>query len=224
MSIKSWPVSERPREKMLQGGVSILSDAELLAVLLRSGNHGKDVLTLARDLLSEAGGIRGLFNLESHRLSAVKGLGPAKVAALLAVMEIARRCLKENVLGRSYVKEPQAVLDYLSFELRDQKKEFFKVLFLDKANCILDSKTLFAGTVDQTAVHPREIVAEAIGRHATALVLVHNHPSGRVEPSHEDRQLTAKLASVCGELSIKVLDHLIIGDNRFFSFREHGLL
>src|SRR5690606_29565928 len=124
------------------------------------------------------GGLRGLFDLESRRLSAVKGLGPAKVSTLAAVMEIARRSLKENILGRSYIREPQAILDYLSFELRDQKKEFFKVLFLNKANCVLDAETLFTGTVDQTAVHPREIVGEAIRRHAAALVFVHNHPSG----------------------------------------------
>lgn len=223
-SLKTWPREERPREKLLQQGACALTDAELIAVLLRSGFRRTSVMALARDLLQKCGGLRGLLSLEGRRLAEVKGLGPAKAAALLAVTEISKRCLKQDMLGKSFIREPQCAVDYLVADFQDQKREVFKVLFLDKAHAVLDARTLFTGTVDRAMVHPREIIRTALELHASALVLAHNHPSGRLEPSPEDRDITARLAAICESMSMKVLDHLIVGGSRYFSFRENGLL
>jgi len=224
MGTNDWPDDEKPRERLRNLGPDVLSDAELLALLLRSGIKGRDVVAFSRDLLSSFGGFRGLLNADWSGLQKTMGLGPAKTASVLAVIEIARRYLREEIMGKSFVKEPQCVLNYLNADLRDRKKELFKVLFLNKASRILGEKTLFSGTIDQTAVHPREIIKESLERNAAALVLVHNHPSGRAEPSREDRELTKKLEILCRDMSIKILDHIIIADNSFFSFREQGLL
>ena len=222
--IKSWPETERPRERLIKNGVSSLSDAELLAILLRSGIRGKDAITLARELLSRFGGLRGLLAVGWTELKQIKGLGQAKITAFLAASEIARRQLKQELVGKNYVRDPQSVLDYLYSSLRDKKREVFKVLFLNKANRIIDEQELFGGTVDETAIHPREVVKAALDRHATAVVLIHNHPSGRVEPSTDDREITRKIEEACTAVSIKVLDHIIVGDNQYFSFSEQGLL
>lgn len=223
-SVKTWPESERPRERLIQKGAGHLSDAELLAVLLRGGLPGKDVIQLSRELISAFGGWRGLLAAGPEALRRVKGLGTAKISAVLAVAEIARRHLREEVIGKSYLRDPQAVVDYLYGSLRDRKTEVFKVLFLNKSNRIVDEADLFHGTVDETAVHCREVVRAALERHATALILVHNHPSGRIQPSAEDREITEKLKAACGAVSVKVLDHVIVGDNQHFSFSEHNLL
>jgi DNA repair protein RadC len=179
---------------------------------------------MARELLVRYGGFRGLFSQDAAELQRVQGLGPAKAALLLAVTEIARRQLKEEILGKNFVHDPQSVLDYLYSCLRDRQRELFKVLFLNKANRIIAEKDLFEGTVDETAVHPREVVKAGLAYQATSLILVHNHPSGRIHPSQEDREITKRLEQACGSVSIKILDHIIIGDNQYFSFREHHLL
>ena len=222
--LKCWPESERPRERAIRNGVGTLSDAELVAILLRNGVKGKDAVAFARELLVQFGGLRGLLALEGRDLIRVKGLGPAKAAALLAATEIAKRRLKEDLLLKSVVRDPQSVIEYLYSSLRDKKKEIFKILFLNKANRIIGEEDLFEGTVDETAIHPREVVKAALEHHATALILVHNHPSGRVQPSPEDRQITSKLQSACRTVSIQILDHVIVGDNQYFSFNEHQLL
>ena len=222
--IQSWPDAERPRERLLQGGATQLSDAELVAVMLRSGVRGKDAVALGRELLARFGGLRGLLSADRESLLKVSGLGSAKSASLLAVAELSRRFLLEQVPGKNVIRDPQAVIDYLYAALRDRKREVFKVLFLNKANGMTGEADLFQGTVDEAAVHPREIVRAALERHATAVILVHNHPSGRVEPSPEDRTITQKIKAACETVSIRVLDHLIVGDNRHFSFREAGLL
>jgi DNA repair protein RadC len=222
--IKSWPETERPRERLIKNGVLSLSDAELLAILLRSGIQGKDAIALARELLSRFGGLRGLLAVGWNELRQVKGLGHAKITTFLAASEIARRQLKQELVGKNFIRDPQSVLDYLYSSLRDKKREVFKVLFLNKANRIIDEQELFEGTVDETAIHPREVVKVALECQATALVLIHNHPSGRVEPSPEDREITRKLEAACAAVSIKILDHIIMGDNQYFSFSEQGLL
>ncbi len=223
-AVRSWLPSERPRERMLNQGISALSDAELLAILLRTGVAGCDVLDLSRQILSRFKGWRGIAGASLHDLSKVKGLGLAKSSVLLAVMEIAKRQLREEVLGKNVIKDPDSVIQYLYACLRDKKREVFKVLFLSKANQVLDEKDLFHGTVDQAAVHPREVVREALEHHAASIILVHNHPSGRVQPSAEDREITRKIQAACEVVSIKVLDHIIIGDNQYFSFSEYKLL
>ncbi len=222
--IASWPDSERPRERMRQYGVEGLSDAELLAILLRTGVKGKDVLALSRDLLARFGGFRGLLSAEWKHLDGVSGLGNAKIASLIATIEISRRHLKEEIIGKNYCRDPRSVMDYLYASMRDRGTEVFKVLYLDKANRIIAEENLFEGTIDETAVHPREVLKSAFDRRATGIILIHNHPSGRVQPSREDQELTRKLQSVCTPVGIKILDHLIVGDNQYFSFSEQNLL
>ncbi|MFA6599865.1 MAG: DNA repair protein RadC [Candidatus Omnitrophota bacterium] len=223
-SVKEWPLSERPRERLARHGAAALSDAELVAILLRTGIPGKDAVQLARDLLAFFGSLRGLFGSGFEDLRKVRGLGAARACALEAAAEIARRRLKEEILGRPVMRDPEAVLRYLAGTLADRKREIFTVLFLNKANRVLGVRDLFEGTVDETAVHPREIVKAALDCYATGVVLAHNHPSGRTEPSPEDRQVTRKIQDACAAVSVKVLDHIIVGDRRYFSFSEEGLL
>ncbi len=223
-AIRSWPQTERPRERLIEKGAHALSDAELLAVLLRNGIRGKNAIEFARELLHQFGGLRGLLSLGWGELKEVKGLGLAKIATLLAAREIARRQLKEELIGKHFARDPQSVLDYLYSALRDKKHEVFKVIFLNKANRILAEEDLFKGTVDETVIHAREIVKAALEHQATGLILVHNHPSGRIQPSPEDREITRKLQSACSTVSVKILDHIIVGDNQYFSFSEHNLL
>jgi DNA repair protein RadC len=222
--IKHWPEAERPRERILSKDPQALSDAELLAILFGSGLRGVDVVSFSRNLLMQHGGLRGLLSLEPEKLRKIKGLGPAKIAALKAVSEISKRQACETAMKADPVREPSAVLKYLQLSMQDQPVEIFKVLFLDKANKITGESDLFRGTVDEAAVYPREIVRQAILKNATAVILVHNHPSGRVEPSPEDRELTRKVTAACSCVSIRVLDHIVIGDGRYYSFAEHGLL
>lgn len=222
--IKAWPESERPRERLMRGEASKLSESELIALLLRSGIRGKDAVALGRELLSAFGGLRGLFQVCPERLKQISGLGAAKIASVLAVAELAQRFLREEMPGRDVMRDPRTVVDYLYASLRDRKREVFKVIFLDKANRVIGDNDLFIGTIDEAAVHPREVVKASLDRFATAVILVHNHPSGRVEPSPEDRRLTDKIKAACETVSIKVLDHLIVGDNQHFSFREAGLI
>jgi DNA repair protein RadC len=209
---------------MAAEGARALSDAELVAVILRSGTGGKDAVTLARDLLTRFGGLRGLLAAEGDELRGMKGLGPAKAAALTAATELARRRLKAEILGQRFVRDPGSLLEYLYGSLADRKKEIFKVIFLNKANRILEERDLFEGTVDEAAVHPREIVRAALRCHATGVILVHNHPSGRTEPSAEDREVTRKIQSALETVAMRLIDHIIVGDHRYFSFREHLLV
>ncbi|HNV85955.1 MAG TPA: DNA repair protein RadC [Candidatus Omnitrophota bacterium] len=222
--IHTWAESERPRERILLGGGQNLTDAELIALLLRSGTSGKDAISLSRELLAQFGGLRGLFSANQRELIRVKGLGPAKTSVFLAVKEISLRRLREELLSKVYVRDPRSVLDFFYASLRDQKREMFKVLFLDKGNRIVGEKTLFEGTVDETAVHPREVVRAALEMHATNLILVHNHPSGRTQPSGEDIEITKTLTEACRIIGVRVLDHIVIGDNQYFSFSEHSML
>jgi DNA repair protein RadC len=222
--IHAWPETERPRERLIRYGVESLADAELVAILLRNGIKGKDALELSRELIAHFGGLRGLTSAKWKELKSIKGLGVAKISTLIAAAEIARRGLREEIFHNKIVKDPESVADYLRSSLRDQKKEIFKVIFLNKGNEILDEQDLFKGTIDETLVHPREVLKAALERHATGIILVHNHPSGRIEPSREDIRMTERIKAACELVSIKVLDHLIVGDNQLFSFREKGLI
>lgn len=224
MRIKHWPKSERPRERLMEFGTEVLSDAELVAVLLRTGIKGKDALALARELLTRFGGLRGLLSVGRRELAQVKGLGTSKIAAFLSAIEIAKRQLKQDILGRDVVRDPKSIMNYLTSSMRDQKKEVFKVLFLDKANRLIAAEDLFEGTVDETVVHPREVLQAALEKNASSIILVHNHPSGRVQPSSEDQAITRKLHSICTPLGIRIMDHIIVGDNQYFSFNEANLL
>ena len=221
-SIKEWPKSERPRERLLSQGAGALSDAELLAVILRNGVQGKDATSLARELLAQFGGMRGLLSADHSELQKVKGLGQAKVAALIAITEMAKRCLRQDLMGVSILRDPSAVVDYLSMGLRDKKTEVLKVIFLDKGNRVIGEEDFPGGDTDKALVNVRAVMRRAVEKSAAAIILAHNHPSGRIEPSKEDRVLTEELKKLGETLSVKVLDHLIIGDNRSYSFKEHG--
>lgn len=223
-TLKNWPQSERPRERLLSQGAGALSDAELLAILFRTGFKGMDVLALSRGLLSECGSLSGVLSMDVSLMMKKKGMGESKATLLQAIAEITRRQMLEKLRERDCVSEPAGVAAYLKSAFSGQERETFKVLFLDKANRIKADEDLFTGTVDQAAVYPREIVRKALLLQAVSIILAHNHPSGRIEPSPEDIQVTSKIVSACQTVSIKVLDHIIVGGQEYFSFAEKGML
>jgi DNA repair protein RadC len=222
--LKSLPADARPREKLLTRGAAALGDAELLALLLRTGLAGQGVLALAQSLLDRFGGLAGLLYAQADDLKTVKGLGPAKRAEIAAVLEIARRVLAERLAEQPLFEQPQAVKDYLSLQLAALEHETFAVLFVDARHRLLRFETLFRGTLTQTAVHPREVVKRALALNAAAVVLAHNHPSGTAEPSRADEMITSALRQALQLVDVRVLDHVIVGRGSTMSFAERGLL
>jgi DNA repair protein RadC len=218
--IKDWPKSERPRELLLDKGPEFVSDAGLVAILLRIGIKGKDAVSLGRDLLNRFGGLRGLLNADKKELEEVAGLGPAKIAQLLAATEIAKRQLKEQVVNRIKIRGPQDLAEYLSTSMASLKEEVFKVVFLNSANLVLAIEDLFKGTVDQSAIYPREVIKRALELNATGLIFVHNHPSGDLKPSKSDLSLNRKLTEACLAVNLTPLDHLIISPAGYISLRK----
>ena len=240
MPLKDLPVDARPREKLLARGPEALADAELLAVLLRTGIKGKSVLQMADELLrlrppvvQEPGverehpgfdGIAGLLGASADDLCRVKGLGPAKRAELLAVLELARRALGQKMRERTVFADPQSVKQYLQLHLAHKPHEVFAVLFLDAQNRLLQLDEMFQGTLTQTSVYPREVVLRALQCRAAAVVLAHNHPSGTVQPSRADEALTQTLKAALALVDVRVLDHVIVGSGEALSMAERGLL
>jgi DNA repair protein RadC len=222
MSIRDWPAGERPREKLLEQGSASLSDAELLAIFLRTGAAGKSAVDLARHLLGKFGSLRALLEADQPAFSAELGLGPAKFAQLQAVQEMNRRHLAERLRVRSALENPQAVRDYLKSMLRHEQQEVFGCLFLDSRHQVLTFEALFRGSIDSTAVHPREVVKRALANNAAALILCHNHPSGNAAPSQADRQLTRRLQEALQLIDVRILDHFIVGDGDPLSMAEYG--
>ena len=224
MSIIDWPLDDRPREKLNAKGAEALSDAELVAICLRTGVKGRSALDLARDLLARFGSLTGLFSAGAAALCTVSGLGTAKSAQFAAVMELARRALRENISRGSALSSPQAVRDYLRLKLQDRPHEVFLVVFLDAQNRVLAVEEMFRGTLTQTSVYPREVVKRALAHNAAALIFAHNHPSGIAEPSRSDEALTSALKQALALVDVKVLDHFVIGAGAAMSFAERGLL
>ena len=227
MPLKDLPPDARPREKLLARGPGALSDAELLALLLRTGLAGKGVLQLAQELLDAKtgfGGMAGLLHATADDLQRIKGLGPAKRAELVAVLELARRALAEQLRERAALDTPQAVKDYLQLHLAHKKHESFAVLFLDNQHKLLALEELFRGTLAQTSVYPREVVLRALHHHAAAVVLAHNHPSGTVQPSRADEALTQALKAALALVDVRVLDHVIVAPGLALSMAEQGLV
>jgi len=227
MPLKDLPPDARPREKLLARGPGALSDAELLALLLRTGLAGKGVLQLAQELLdikTGFGGIAGLLHATADDLKRIKGLGPAKRAELVAVLELARRALAEQLRERAALDTSQAVKDYLQLHLAHKKHESFAVLFLDNQHKLLALEELFRGTLAQTSVYPREVVLRALHHHAAAVVLAHNHPSGTVQPSRADEALTQALKAALALVDVRVLDHVIVAPGLALSMAEKGLI
>ena len=222
MSIRDWPAAERPREKLLQHGSGSLSDAELLAIFLRTGVSGKSAVDLARHLLSEFGSLRALLEADLRAFCRQLGLGPAKFSQLQAVLEMSRRHLAERLRRESALESPQAVRDYFKALLRHEPHEVFGCLFLDTRHRMLAFEVLFRGSIDSASVYPRQVVKRALGHNAAAVIFCHNHPSGITDPSEADRTLTQRLTEALDLIEVRVLDHFIVGDGEPLSMVEHG--
>lgn len=224
MKISDWPAAERPNERLLSLGPNALSDAELLAIILRTGVKGKTAVDLARILLQRFGGISALLSAERNVLCAQEGLGNVRYCQLSAMVELTRRALRESMRCRNALTSPGAVRDYLCLKLRGLGHEVFVGLYLDAQNRVIGDEELFRGTLTQTSVYPREVVKSALARNAAAIILAHNHPSGVAEPSYADEALTRALKQALALVDVKVLDHFVIAGNVATSFAERGLL
>lgn len=223
LTIRKWPATERPREKLIERGAHALSDAELLALLLGSGIPGCSAVAMARSLLRDFGCLRGLLNARLTRWRR-KGIGPARYAAVQAAVELAKRHLSEEMRTGSLLATPQATHRYLLAQLRDRPYEVFCCIYLDNRNRLIAFEELFRGTVDCAQVHPREVLRQALLHNASALIIAHNHPSGVLEPSPADDFITRRLKDLLALMDVRVIDHIIVGDSRCYSFAEHGLI
>lgn len=224
MAITDWPEGERPREKLLQQGVAVLSDAELLAIFLRVGVVGKSAVDLARDLLTRFGSLNGIFAASQESLTKVNGIGTSKYAQLQAIFEMSRRALSEEMQARDVLGSPGQVRDYLCLKLGSLTREVFMVLFLDAQNRVLAQEEMFSGTLTQTSVYPREVVKRALHHNAASVIFAHNHPSGVAEQSRADELLTTALKQALALVDVRVLDHFVVAGNNMLSFAERGLL
>jgi len=224
MNTIARPVLERPRERLLAQGAAALTDAELLALLLRTGVIGRPVLELAREILARFGGVAGLLAASTAEMRSIRGVGAAKAAELKAVVELTRRALKEEITRDDALNSPQAVRDYLRLSLSSLPYEVFVALFLDSQNRLLAADELFRGTLAQTSVYPREVVKAALSRNAAAVIFAHNHPSGVAEPSRADELLTQSLKQALSLVDIRTLDHFIVAGQRVVSLAERGLV
>ncbi|MDZ7735078.1 MAG: DNA repair protein RadC [Gammaproteobacteria bacterium] len=226
MSINTWPEAERPREKLLQRGAAALSDAELLAIFLRTGVTGKSAVGLARDLLGDYGGLRDLLDADQHSLCSAQARARhrANTSMLQAGLELGRRYLATTLERADVLSSPADTRDFLRARLRGYPHEVFACLFLDNRHRVISFDELFTGTIDSASVHPREVVRRALKHNAAAVILAHNHPSGVAEPSRSDEAITRRLTEALALVDVRVLDHLVIGDSEAVSFAERGLL
>jgi DNA repair protein RadC len=224
MTITDWPLDDRPREKLIAKGPEALSDAELLAIVLRTGIKGRNAVEVARDALAHCGSLSALLAAERADLDSIPGLGAAKFAQIHAVLELSRRALRETIDRGAALSSPQSVRDYLRLKLYGKAHEVFAAVFLDAQNRVLGVEELFRGTLTQTSVFPREIVKRALHYNAAAVIFAHNHPSGVAEPSRADEVLTQTLKHTLALVDVKVLDHFVVGGDAAMSFAERGLL
>jgi DNA repair protein RadC len=224
MAITEWPVDDRPREKLLAKGPESLSDAELVAIFIRTGIRGRNAVELARDVLTRCGSLSALLGADHRAFCEIAGLGDAKYAQLQAALEMGRRALRETLERGTVLGSPQAVRDYLRLKLHARPHEVFVGVFLDAQNRVIAVEELFRGTLTQTSVFPREIVKRALHYNAAAIIFAHNHPSGVAEPSRADEALTQTLKHTLALVDVKVLDHFVVGADAAMSFAERGLL
>jgi len=223
VTLKNWPSSERPRERLLSLGSASLSDAELLAIFLRTGVKGCNVVDLSRNLLVSFGSLANVFRANEKEFCRHHGLGRAKYVQLQACLEMSKRYLAEHLMQQgSAITSSQATKDYLASELRSETREVFAVLFLDNQHQVLKFERLFFGTLNAAAVYPRIVVEQALKNHAAAVILAHNHPSGVAEASIADKQITQRLSQALQLIDVKVLDHMIVAGHQCYSFAEHG--
>ncbi|MGU9957423.1 MAG: RadC family protein [Arenicellales bacterium WSBS_2016_MAG_OTU3] len=224
MIIKEWPEEERPREKLISRGATSLSDAELLAIFIRTGVKGRTAVDISRALINEFGGLRNLLNAEEKELVKTSGIGVAKFAQLQAVLEIGKRYLGETIEKDGPLTSANSAKEYLIAKLRDRSREIFCCLFLDTRHQVLAYKELFKGTIDGASVYPRIVVQRALEKNAAAVIIAHNHPSGVAEPSRADESLTRRLQSALELVDIRLLDHFVIGDGQCISLAERGII
>ncbi len=224
LSIKEWPQEERPRERCLSRGAAALSTTELVAILLRTGTKGKTALDLAREVLKEAGSLRGLASLAPGEVSRLATMGNVRAAQVCAAIELAKRFVDEEVATAETLSGAEEAYKFLKPRLRDLPHEVFAVIFLNQKHGVIAYRELFRGTISASNVHPREVVKESLKHNAAAVILAHNHPSGHVSPSPDDLRLTEDLRALLRHLDVRVVDHLIVGGNGYFSFSREGLL
>ena len=224
MSIRHWPAAERPREKLLNRGAEALSDAELLALFLRTGTAGSNAIDLGRQLLEQHGSLRACLDLPTAQLKRCRGLGPASSALLHGALELGRRYLLADLQRGDALANPDSTRRFLQSRLCGFPHEVFACLFLDNRHRVIEYEVLFRGTINGASVHPREVVKKALAHNAAAVILAHNHPSGVAEPSQADLHLTRRLREALALVEIRVLDHLVIGDREAVSFAERGLI
>ncbi|MCE9680319.1 DNA repair protein RadC [Shewanella sp. AS1] len=222
MAIKDWPEGEGPREKLLRHGAMQLSDAELLAVLLRNGLPGQSAVALGRTMISHFGGLRPLMAASQHEMCAIAGVGAVKYAQLQAAIEIGKRISKENLQRGKILTDPDLTRDYLMRQLADRAYEVFAILLLDSQHRVIQFVELFRGTIDSASVYPREVVGLVLEKKAAAVIVCHNHPSGVAEPSQADRRITERLKNALATIDVSLLDHMVVGDREIVSFAERG--
>lgn len=220
--IVHWPEGERPRERLLAEGPEALTDAQLLAIVLRVGRHDTSAVQVGMDLLRHLEGLQGLANRSVEELCAVPGIGPAKAAQIKAAIQLGKRVLATPMTTGIVITQSQLVFKHYYPLLRDLRREVFKVILLDAKHAVIREKTVSEGTLTSSLVHPREVFNEAVRESAAAVIFLHNHPSGDPKPSKEDRMLTTRLQEAGEILGVQVLDHVIIGDNRYISFADEG--
>ena len=224
MAISDWPEQERPREKLLQQGSQSLSDAELLAIFLRTGTAGHSALDLARSLLNVIGGVRGILDAKIEDFTAQHGFGVSKYAQLQAAVELAQRHMMETMQRSDCLTSSALTRNYIRSRMRAYQREVFLCLFLDNQHRVIAQEELFYGTIDGSMVHPREVVRRSLHHNAAALIFAHNHPSGVAEPSQADISITRRLKNALALIDIRTLDHLVVGDSEVTSLAERGLL
>ena len=224
MMMRDLPLEERPRERLLTEGAAFLSNAELLAILLRTGTKNQSALEIASQILQETEGLKFLSELTIEELTLIKGIGKSKAIQLLASIELGKRLVKKPLTKISTIYSPDDCVDYLSSYMINLTQEHFMVIFLDTKNYVIGKKTIFIGSLNKAIVHPREVFKEAIKRSSASIICAHNHPSGDPTPSEQDISLTHRLYEAGELIGIKVLDHLIIGDQQFVSLKEKGYI
>ena len=222
MGIKDWPEGEGPRDKLIKFGASQLSDAEVLAVLLRNGSQGSSAVELAMGLINEFGGLRELLVASQRQVCNLSGMGPVKYAQLHAAAELSKRISQQNLKRGKILSDPDLTRDYLMRQLRDRAYEVFAVLLLDSQHRVIQFVELFRGTIDSASVYPRDVVSLVIEKKAAAVIVCHNHPSGVAEPSQADRRITERLKCALATIDVSLLDHMVVGDREIVSFAERG--
>ncbi|ACA88811.1 RadC family protein [Shewanella woodyi] len=222
MGIKDWPDGEGPRDRLIKFGVSQLSDAEVLAVLLRNGSQGLNAVELARNLINEFGGLREVLAASQSQVCRLSGMGPVKFAQLRAAVELSSRVSAQNLKRGKILSDPDLTRDYLMRQLRDRAYEVFAILLLDSQHRVIQFVELFRGTIDSASVYPRDVVSLVLEKKAAAVIVCHNHPSGVAEPSHADRRITERLKCALSTIDVSLLDHMVVGDREIVSFAERG--